>query len=274
MCEEQEIEPHIHDLVTEQLQLKVAGTVGLGRGFQLGLGVPVGFRWADVTYTTTDGGQYDPPYADIHHRDEVLMGLNDGTVSLQWFQRLGSWTLGGLMGSTIPLGRTEADPFAAAEQGLSHQHSQFGAGVPIPTLGLQGIVGGAHWGAVAATTVMLPVFENDKGYTAPTTVSSMLGPRWTIRPKWSVLGTTGLVWEGADSWSGDLHGGRTALMGNVATQWSISDLWSMMAEVRVPLWQRLHTEKIDVDGVTLELESDGEFEISPALVLSVSRTSR
>jgi len=274
MCEDVEIAPHVHDLVTNQFQAKLGGVVGLGRGFQLGLNVPLGVRQADVTYTTTDGALYDPPYSDIHHRDEVLWGLNDGTVSMQWFQRLEMWTLGGLMGSTIPLGRTEPDPFAAAEKGLAHQHSQFGSGSPIPILGLQGVMGGAHLGAVASTTVMLPVFENKEGYKAPTTFTSMIGPRWTVRPHWSVLGTTGLIWSGPDSWSGDRHGGRTSLMGNVATQWSVNDSWAMMFEVRIPLWQRLHTEKLDVNGMTIELEADGEFEVSPAVVFSVSRTSR
>lgn len=147
LCVAQELPDHLHDLDQSWLRMRLGAGLGLGGGWQVGLELPFDLRAFDVTYTTLDGAPYDPPYDDIHHRDETLLGPADGELTLRRYGRRERLVAGAWLGLSLPLGRTEEDPFAAAEQGEWHQHTQLGAGLPLALLGAS-LVRGGEWGAV------------------------------------------------------------------------------------------------------------------------------
>ena len=105
---------------------------------------------------------------DNHHRNETYTGLTDSDVFL------GYHTVGllkendflmGRIGTTIPFGKTEEDPWKLGNAGLEHLHIQFGTGTFNPIADL-------HYslplykglGANASVRVKFPFYENSKTY--------------------------------------------------------------------------------------------------------------
>lgn len=247
LCAEEEIPAHLHDQHIDWLRFDPTVNVGLGRGWQLGVGVPLDLRVARVDYFTLEGEPYDPPYADIHHRDETLAGPVDGTLGLRWYGTRGHWVYGGTAGVTLPVGKTEEDPFALTELGLTHEHQQFGSGTFVPTFGLDAIHAGRRWGAVAWGAGRVPLYENGKGYRPPVTGTAGAGPSFRLLPEVQLLGTAELLVEGPERWSGEPHGGRVAALGGVGALWSVSARVVLQAQARATVVQ-VSTDPGDDEG--------------------------
>lgn len=262
VCATEELPVHVHDLLTWQQRAELGVEVGLGKGFQMGLMLPVELRVVRVEYRLLDGSPYEPPYLDIHHRSETLVGPADGELVLSRFQAVHAWTLGARVGATLPLGRTEEDPYRLGEEGLEHQHHQLGAGVPLLTTGLSTLRRAEPWGLHGSFGARLAPFENAKGYRAPLTLHAVVGPTRTLGSSLLAQASVGLVHEGQESWSGQAYPGRDALMIGGGVEWTLSSHWALRADVRGPVWQRLgHAEHGD---------EDGELRLGPRLGLGVS----
>ena len=250
LCETAEIPVHAHDQRIAWGRLTAGATVGFGEGWQGSVEIPFDVRLIRVAYLTLDGAAYDPPYDDIHHRDEVLSGLVDGTAWVRRYLYAGPVLLGPGLGVSLPLGRTEEDPYALTEQGLRHQHQQLGAGAFIPLIGLDAIYARGRWGGMGALSARLPVYENGKGYRAPATVSLTAGP--TLRSgkslQWWLAGEG--VYEGAERWSGEPYGGKIAANASVAAFWSAAPAMTFQALARTTLYQHdgLSGHHTDEDG--------------------------
>ncbi|RKU14896.1 hypothetical protein C6503_14505 [Candidatus Poribacteria bacterium] len=105
---------------------------------------------------------------DNHHRNETYIGLTDSDIFLG-YQRQGVFVdhdfLVGRIGTTIPLGKTEEDPWKLGDAGLKHLHIQFGTGTFNPIADL-------HYGlplykglrANVSIRGKLPFYENSKTY--------------------------------------------------------------------------------------------------------------
>ena len=241
--------------------------MGLGGGWQLQLQIPVERRAVGVQYATLDGQPYAPPYRDIHHRDEIVAGLGDGSLRLGHLRR-GQGPLLALDGGlTLPLGRTEADPFALAAEGKWHQHNQLGAGAPL-LLGGAGLLWTAKpWGAAVQAGLRAPVFENPRGYRAPLTLNLGAGPS---RRLWSgAVGMSALelLREGPERWSGAEHGGRTAVQLSLALDQALGPRWSAQLDVRTPLWQH-----DDAHDHGLGAAGEGSLRVGPLVGVSMAWT--
>lgn len=104
----------------------------------------------------------------IHHRNETYTGLADSEFFIGYSTQ-GLFTendfLIGRIGTTIPLGKTEEDPWKLGDQGLEHLHIQFGTGTFNPAVDL-------HYslplykglGANASIRGKFPFYENSKTY--------------------------------------------------------------------------------------------------------------
>ena len=121
---------------------------------------------------------------DIHHRDEVYRGFADARL-------LVSHSLANLMrdtdrlmvsvGTSIPVGATEADPFKLGNAGLKHLHIQFGTGTFDPLAAL-------HYDTPLSEALSLnasihgqfPVYENGKTYRGPVDVTETVGIRYQV----------------------------------------------------------------------------------------------
>lgn len=105
---------------------------------------------------------------DNHHRNETYTGPTDPDVFLG-YQTQGVLRdndfLMGRIGTTVPFGRTEADPWKLGDAGLEHLHIQFGTGTFNPVADLhyslplyEGL------GANASIRGKFPFYENSKRY--------------------------------------------------------------------------------------------------------------
>ena len=105
---------------------------------------------------------------DIHHRDETYRGFSDFSFLFS-HRRLGilrdSDYLVGSLGSSIPIGKTEENPFSLGDAGLEHLHIQFGTGTFDPLAEL-------HYGTPlfgdfslnASVRGQFPFYKNNKTY--------------------------------------------------------------------------------------------------------------
>jgi len=267
-CASAEIPPHRHDLVTLQARGRLGLGVGLGGGWQAVAALPAERRRVDVTYTTLDGRAYEPPYADIHHRDEVVAGLADGALGARWVGRAGPGLLSAEAGASLPFGQTAADPYRAAAQGRWHQHNQLGVGVPVPQGALAWFGRPAPWAPVALGSARVPVVANARGFRAPRTATLAAGAARRLGPRAVGLLTAEAVVEGPEVWNGVRHGGRQAAVVNLGTDHALAGGWSWQADLRLPLAQHLahdHGPGADDDA--------GRLRLGPFVGLSAAWTS-
>lgn len=211
-CATEDIPDYVHDQSITWGRATLGATVSLGKGWQVGATLPGDVRILRIRYEDLEGDPYDPPYPNIHHRDETLAGPVDGAVEGRWFGRSEAISYGGALGVTLPLGRTEADPYALTEEGLPHQHQQLGSGVFQPTFAAQIYSGGDRWGGFGRLDGRLGLYANSKGYQPPMVASLTGGPLYKLSPTVQLVGTAQLQAESAERWSGDPYGGRLALL--------------------------------------------------------------
>ena len=160
----------------------------------------------DARYELPDGTEFDNPEGDIHHRDERLEGFSDLKLFVNY--RPGSVLLQddrlhvGL-GVSIPVGETESDPWKLGDQGLPHQHIQFGSGTFDPLVRLDYYLLADPVGFLASVNLQAPFYENPHGYQASTQADFALGPRVRLAD-WIVLGSSYVAsYQTRAYWDGD-----------------------------------------------------------------------
>src|SRR5690606_9010090 len=89
----------------------------------------------------------------IHHRNDTVAGLADPLALFAFTPARRGWQLTVRGGATLPIGRTEEDPFARGDMGLAHQHIQMGTGTcnPVGVLELSRAWGPWRAGGFALT---------------------------------------------------------------------------------------------------------------------------
>lgn len=192
-----------------------------------------------ITYTTPDKAPYTPPYGNNHHRDEVLWGPTDGRTMLWRYAAPRSWlVVGGGVGATLPLGRTEEDPFALAAQGMEHQHFQLGSGTFDPVASGQALLNGTRWGGWLSVDARVPVVENSKGYRPPRSIAVSAGPSFRVIPDLQVLATADGLYETPEAWDGEPYGGREVVTTSLAAIYSLSPRLVLQGQGRTTVWQK------------------------------------
>ncbi len=107
-------------------------------------------------------------YQDIHHRDATYRGFSDMDLLLG-YQRHGIFlnhdTLSAKIGTTIPLGKIEDNPWTLGDMGMEHLHIQFGTGTFNPIADLRySLPIFAGLSANASIRGKYPFYENRKNY--------------------------------------------------------------------------------------------------------------
>jgi hypothetical protein len=193
------IPPHRHNARLGLFRTELSVGYGLNADVLLSARLPYEIKDQNISYRTLEGGAYDPPYGDIHHRTETLSGVGDGEVGVA-FALGADWVAGA--GVSLPFGRTEPDPIDLGRRGIEHQHIQFGSGTFDPRLSLQWsrLLGKLRMSA--SVDARIPLYENEHGYRAPTSV------RWSVGPSLPI-GTTGISahaagqYQSIGRWSGE-----------------------------------------------------------------------
>ena len=156
----------------------------------------------------------------IHHRDEVYRGFSDSSflISRQCFGVLSDDDhLVVSLGTSIPIGKTEDDPWKLGNAGQKHLHIQFGSGTFNPLLGLNYSTPVTGRTSVAATAHgSFPFYENSKTYRHSVELSGRTEVRYRVNA-WMALhvGYSGLVQSYAH-WDGE-QDKNSGLISHLAT---------------------------------------------------------
>jgi hypothetical protein len=158
--------PYQHDQDIYPGELRVGGELGLTRSWGVELQIPFRVTRTNIRYTDLAGNPYQPLDPEAHHRNETLLGFGDPWVLARGGTSLGGTTITARVGTTIPLGHIEEDPFARGAMGQRHQHIQFGNGSfdPLILLDLSRTFGRLDLSVYGQA--QLTVYENRKGFQA------------------------------------------------------------------------------------------------------------
>ncbi len=236
-CAVTDIPEHMHDQRIAWFRLDPTLHVGLGDGWQVSAQVPVDLRAVTVAYETMDGAPYDPPYADIHHRQEVVAGPVDSVILLRRYASSRHRVLGGAIGTSLPIGKTEEDPFRLASEGRTHQHLQLGTGSFVPVLAVDLVVSGPRWGVAVWGMGRTPLYANAKGYRPPFTATLGGGPSYRLTPDLQLLASAEATAESAERWHDVAHGGRFSTLAGVGALYTLSPTVVLQTQVRGTVWQ-------------------------------------
>ena len=242
-CDEVPVqELHDHQVVLAPVELGLSGEWAFDDKWGVEASLPVRSVWASVSYQTPDGADYVPVDADVHHRDETVAGLADGRLMARYGRSLGGVWVAARLGTTVPLGATEEDPFSAGDVGKKHQHIQLGSGAFEPVMSLDATWGGISQQTTAYVTLQQPLYANDKGYEAGRRLLAGAQVGWKAAPDLllSLLGEVGH--EGGDQWQGVVRSdgmtGLTEVRSGAALLWR-SEAVTLTAALRVPVYRVL-----------------------------------
>jgi len=169
---------------------------------------------------------------ESHHRDETLVGAPDPWLLARFAGAAGPVQASARVGVTLPLGKTEDDPYLRGLAGLPHQHVQFGTGTVVPVVGasLSGRAGDALLGASAIA--FFGLYQNDQGFRPPTRALAGVRAGWSIAGgafvpsvTLDVLAETPEVWHGRPGEEGP--SGRADLLVGLGMAWTPRDPWQI-----------------------------------------------
>ena len=199
-------------------------TYAYNANWQFSFQIPFQYRNIKISYNLLDGSNYEPPYAGLHHRNENLFGIGDGGIQARHFFALQDWTIGLSMGTSIPFGKIEEDPYLLGALGEPHQHFQMGTGTFIPMVATNIIYQKDDIGVLFSLQKDISLYENKLFYQSGSSWNwnSGLWYQWNSKSM-SLFQLVGRH-EGTDTWR-DLpapFSGRDAL----------SLIWSQALRVR------------------------------------------
>jgi hypothetical protein len=235
-----EIIDHEHHQSMTLTRIQSSLSMGLGSGWQAMIRLPVDIKFMTIDYTDHKGQPYTPPYGNFHHRNETLFGLGDGALQLQRFWRLNdAWVVGGGMGSILPLGRTEEDPYLLASKSQYHQHMQMGGGTFDPIASFAAIASADRWGLTVLGSGRMPLYDNSKGYRSSASAQLGLGPTLRITSKLMTTSDITAQHDEQASWAStpDPTSGRTAVTSGVSMIYRFSPFVALMGQGRFTLAQ-------------------------------------
>lgn len=194
---------HVQNFTLTETTMSVAR--GLRGGFGLESVVFLRHLTTRIRFEDLDRRPIEVPGGDIHHRNETLAGPGDPWVMAVAGRRFGGWSAAVRGGVTVPLGKTEENPFARGRRGLPHQHVQFGTGTWDP---LAGAGVGRRFGTVmASASVMarLPVAANAHGYRAGRRLQVATSADRRIAGAWRAQAGLDYADEAAEKWNGRIE---------------------------------------------------------------------
>ncbi len=251
-CDSMDVDPYRHDLRLRTADLTLGVRYGFAPGWAAEALLPLRVNRQRITFRTMEGAPFTPDPPDYHHTNRTLTGIADPWLLVSTGRTFGPWSLGGRAGISLPIGSTVPSPFALGEEGLPHEHVQFGSGTvePVVSLGLARNFDG--WAATMLALGRLGVATNRHGYRAgdqwlgQAFASSGLGvpnTRFSLGP--TLFHETPETWEGRRQSEGNL--GRTDLYAEGRAAWSPAG-WGvgLGGELRVPLWGEATGSQFDV----------------------------
>ena len=212
---------HRHEVSLDYVQTEVEIEYGLSDVWAIALRVPYEVKNQDSRITLIDPATPEQRRAmvdnmNIHHRDETYRGLSDLMVLLGR-SRQGLFRDGDLFrvsfGATLPVGKTEEDPYDLGDRGLQHLHIQFGTGTFDPLLEMN-YRSPLPKGFLLDGFLMsrLPLYENSHTYRGSREVTTGLMLSHSLGRRVMLHGNSTLYYQDFAAWAGrrDLNTGLLA----------------------------------------------------------------
>ena len=180
---------------------------------------------------------------DIHHRNETYTGFSDAELFLRYKNRGFFKTddvLSAQLGITIPIGKTEENPWELGDIGIEHLHIQFGTGTLNPIANLQynlplyqGLT------MTASARGMLPFYENSKTYRGSADLGWTVGFSYRLFDWLSFSGNYLGFYQSSAAWAGerDINTGLRYSMAAFGMSLATLEVISVSANVMFPLTQ-------------------------------------
>ncbi len=236
----QGLTPVVHDQSILFSESRLGAEWAFADGWALGLVVPFKVVGTGIEYVDAEGRSRELARPDTHHRDETLAGPGDPWLTVRAQRAAGAWRLGARAGVSLPLGRTEEDPFRLGDMGLRHQHFQMGTGTVNPIVQVEAgrPVGPLFVGGWALTQQVL--YENGKGYQAGDRYAGGVTGRWS-GGRWTVGGGPELQGETAERWQGvveeeDGNRGRVDVLLGAEASFAATRALALTAALKVPVY--------------------------------------
>ena len=180
---------------------------------------------------------------DIHHRNETYAGLSDLDLFLGYqIQRLfkANDRLFVRLGTTVPTGKTEENPWKLGDTGIEHLHIQFGTGTFNPIANLQYSLPLYRGLTITASARgMFPFYENSKTYRGSVELSYTAGFTYRLFDWLSFNGNYLGFYQSAAAWAGerDINTGLRYTMAALGMSIVTLNDISVSANVMFPLTQ-------------------------------------
>lgn len=253
----------VHDqgLLVSEARLSV--DVGLTRRFAASLMVPVRRIGASIRYLDAAGAEVQLVNADIHHRDETVTGLGDPMLLGAASGALAGWRITARAGLTLPIGRTEENPFRLGDLGLAHQHIQMGTGTANPVIAVEATRTWDRWRLGAFALSQQVFYEGAKGYQAGDRYAAGVALRRRLGARWSVRGGVDALGETAERWDGmiptdDGNRGRFDLIAGAGASWAASERLGLDLALKIPAITRVVGGQLEMPAI-VELGASWSF---------------
>ncbi|CAN5723252.1 hypothetical protein BH11MYX2_BH11MYX2_38860 [soil metagenome] len=255
-----------HDQTIWNSQTQLVAELGVREWLAIDAVVPFRVFRTRIRYLDDAGqvGQIENPF--IHHHNETLTGVGDPWLMARTSSQLGRVAVGGRVGFTIPLGRTEPDPFELGDEGLPHEHSQFGSGTVEPIVGLDVSTRLGPYALDAFALTIQSLYANSHDYKQGDRYAGGVGgTRYVASNKLRLRATMEAQHETAELWHGIQHTeegniGRTDVLAGVEVGYAFTRTWHAGLSAKVPLYTHVEGGQLDVPlffGATV----GGRFEL-------------
>lgn len=227
ICDVRDEPPQLHDLRFYIGEVRPRLELGLTEAVGLEAQLPFRFTRTRVVFRRLSGEAFVPDYENIHHRNETLVGLADPWLLGRFSTSLEEVRLVARGGLTLPVGRTEEDPFARGRAGLPHQHIQYGTGTFNPVLEVSGALPVDVYELSAYAQTVLSLYENGNGYRAGNrylggvAVERGLGEKLRLSLGADVLNEQPERWQGVVQQDGNV--GRTDILVGGALRYAFGE---------------------------------------------------
>ena len=211
---------------------------------------------------------------DNHHRNETYAGPTDADVFLGYLTQgilMENDFLMGRIGTTLPFGKTEEDPWKLGDAGLEHLHIQFGTGTFNPVADL-------HYsfplykelGANASIRGKFPFYENSKTYRGSRELTYTAGLNYHFNDWLSLQASYLGIYQSYAYWASeqDINTGLRFSMASVGASLVTPYNIPLSLTLMLPLQQETLYDDTNafLDGVYDEQDA---FEFGPLVSLTV-----
>jgi hypothetical protein len=207
-----------------------------------------------------------PPFgADIHHRNETLVGLTDPWIGFHAAKQVGPWAFLFRLGATLPVGATVPNPFLLGAEGLPHEHIQFGTGTVDPYGEVEVRHVAPHATLSASLLGKATLYQAGNGFRAGDfllggihVLSDLFTTRWSFTVGALVYNEQPERWDGVQQTEGNL--GRTDLLLDTAIARRLPRDVTLILSARVPVYTIANGEQLATPAI-LELAVARPFQL-------------